>query len=119
MWPSTSRLLYYAVLTAPLIDAVCYTPAGLDRNAEWGPNAGNRYRPCAPGAAVSMCCSFGGDDTCIGDGLCYNKGSDNYWRESCTDPTWKDPACVKLFVNGTGLDSSDKDYDSKNTGTVI
>jgi hypothetical protein len=23
-----------------------------------------------------------------------------YWRESCTDPTWKDPNCVKLFITG-------------------
>lgn len=24
-----------------------------------------------------------------------------YWRRSCTDPTWKSPACTKLFVNNT------------------
>jgi hypothetical protein len=28
------------------------------------------------------------------------------WRESCTDPTWKDPACIKLFVNGTGINAT-------------
>ena len=92
-------------------DAKCYTPNGDDRNKLFG-GEDDRYRPCNSGG-VSMCCSYLGGDTCIGDGLCYNAGGNVYWRESCTDPTWKDPACVKLYVNGTGIDGSDPEYDSE------
>jgi hypothetical protein len=90
--------------------AACYTPEGLDRNAMFNASEGYLYAPCNNVAAVSMCCAIGpgriadgNADTCIPGGLCYNPGSDIYWRESCTDPTWEDPACIKLFVNGTGV----------------
>jgi hypothetical protein len=66
------------------------------------------YRPCNSSATVSMCCSIGGSgDTCIAnDSLCYNPYANVCWRESCTDPTWQDPACAKLFVNGTGINGT-------------
>ena len=55
-----------------------------------------------------MCCAWGsiraanGDaNTCQSNGLCMD-GLGVTWRESCTDPTWQDPACIRLFVNGTG-----------------
>jgi hypothetical protein len=71
---------------------------------------GYLYAPCDNVATVSMCCAIGPSrvaagsaDNCIPSGLCYNEGTRLYWRESCTDPTWKDPACIKLFVNGTGV----------------
>ena len=90
--------------------AACYTPEGLDRNAMLGASDGYLYAPCDNVAAVSMCCAIGPGrvadgtaDNCIPGGLCYNVGANLYWRESCTDSTWKDPACIKLFVNGTGV----------------
>jgi hypothetical protein len=48
----------------------------------------------------------GSPDNCYkdGSGLCYNQNMGetvHSWRESCTDATWRDPACVKLFTNGT------------------
>ncbi len=64
------------------------------------------YAPCDQEANVSMCCrtNNGGSDVCLPSGLCRN--GNIYWRESCTDPTWTDPACIKLFLNDTGtLDS--------------
>jgi hypothetical protein len=71
---------------------------------------GYLYAPCDNVAAVSMCCAIGTGrvaagtaDNCIPGGLCYNQGANLYWRESCTDPTWNDPACIKLFVNGTAV----------------
>jgi hypothetical protein len=90
--------------------AACYTPEGLDRNTQFNASDGYLYAPCNNVAPVSMCCAIGpgriaagSADTCIPGGLCYNQYVNVYWRESCTDPTWEDPACIKLFVNGTGV----------------
>ena len=88
--------------------AACYTPEGLDRNAMFNVSDGYLYAPCDNVAAVSMCCAIGPGragtaDNCIPGGLCYNQGVNLYWRESCTDQTWTSPACIKLFVNGTGI----------------
>ncbi|KAL9033007.1 MAG: hypothetical protein Q9214_007716 [Letrouitia sp. 1 TL-2023] len=44
-----------------------------------------------------MCCQNTTYEVCRPDGLC--DGSDNQiWRESCTDPTWKSPRCIKLCL---------------------
>jgi hypothetical protein len=90
--------------------AACYTPEGLDRNTMLNASEGYLYAPCDNVVPVSMCCAIGpgrvadgSADTCIPGGLCYNQGGNLYWRESCTDPTWTSPACIKLFVNGTGV----------------
>jgi hypothetical protein len=90
--------------------AACYTPEGLDRNVMIDVSEGYYYAPCDNVVPVSMCCAIGpgrvaadSADTCIPGGLCYNQGANLYWRESCTDPTWASPACIKLFVNGTGV----------------
>lgn len=106
----TNTLLLLPSLISTTLAWTCYTPAQQDRNYNLNPPT---YEPCNKTAAVSMCCATGPGraeeerDTCIdslGAQLCYNKYYNNYWRESCTDPTWKDPACIKLFVNGTGID---------------
>ncbi|KAI4161940.1 MAG: hypothetical protein LQ342_004388 [Letrouitia transgressa] len=44
-----------------------------------------------------MCCQNTTYEVCRPDGLC--DGSDNQiWRESCTDPTWRSPRCIKLCL---------------------
>jgi hypothetical protein len=64
-----------------------------------------------------MCCAVGpgrdgSQDVCLSGadtGLCGNailNDAAGVWRESCTDPTWQDPACLKIFVNGTGINST-------------
>ena len=45
-------------------------------------------------------------DTCNSDGLCIPDDNNGVWRKLCTDPTWKDPACVKLCITGDGMDIS-------------
>ncbi|KAL8861908.1 MAG: hypothetical protein Q9178_001777 [Gyalolechia marmorata] len=48
-----------------------------------------------------MCCGTNNravPDTPRKDGLCQNGVT--IWRESCTDPTWKSPSCVKLCIDG-------------------
>lgn len=101
------RLLLSSALTPTILAFVCYTPDGQDRNENFNAIV---YEPCNTSASVSMCCATGPGrtagtlDTCMPDsGLCFNQYYNNYWRESCTDSTWKDPACIKLFVNGTGF----------------
>ena len=75
----------------------CYMPNGQDRNDRDGGNP--VYWSCnmtvPGGSGHSMCCSQ--TNTCQPNGLCMDNGG-NYWRESCTDSTWKDPACLQLYV---------------------
>ena len=91
----------------------CYNPDGSNRNAMSNATDGWLYSPCDNAADVSMCCAIGpgrdgSQDVCLDSGLCSNDilGDGLVWRESCTDPTWQDPACLKLFVNGTGINST-------------
>jgi hypothetical protein len=37
---------------------------------------------------------------CRDDGLCGSPSTDEIWWESCADPTWQEPKCVKLRVDG-------------------
>lgn len=68
-------------------------------------------------AGHSMCCrkpGQSGGDICTSDNRFCDGGS-NIWRESCTDPTWQDPACKKLFLNGTGYQGSPHIYGKQAT----
>ncbi|KAL8835106.1 MAG: hypothetical protein Q9176_007100 [Flavoplaca citrina] len=95
-----------------LVFAVCFLPNSTDRNAL----GLDRYRPSGVGSALdgfSMCCRLVGvdsPDVPRPDGLCTS--GTRVWRESCTDPTWASPSCIKLCVNGTdenGLPMKDND----------
>ncbi|KAI0013098.1 hypothetical protein F4779DRAFT_476638 [Xylariaceae sp. FL0662B] len=101
-------LAAYGLITlsvASLVAATtCYRPDGSATD--------DTYRPCNGTAEFSMCCHTGvvlangepynGGDACgsgASYGLCGVTGT-QLWRESCTDPTWKSPACLKLCVDG-------------------
>ena len=91
----------------------CYTPGGANRNELQNATNGYYYAPCDNTAEVSMCCAIGpgrdgNADNCLDSGLCGNVllADGVVWRESCTDQTWEDPRCIKLFVNGTGINST-------------
>jgi hypothetical protein len=65
------------------------------------------YQPCNQVAGtISMCCgknwTTAQDDACLPNGLCQNYGPTYnemyYWRDSCTDPTWKSPYCLNLCM---------------------
>lgn len=97
---SWSRLLLVGISTVSIVSAQCFMPNGTDRNARDGP--GIRYKTCGKspaGSSQSMCCKIG--DTCLDSGLCQDNGG-RFWRESCTDQTWKDPACIRLYIDDTG-----------------
>ncbi|KAL9043689.1 MAG: hypothetical protein Q9214_003133 [Letrouitia sp. 1 TL-2023] len=59
-----------------------------------------------------MCCATfrQAADQCLKSGLCSNTatGPNLTWRESCTDPTWKSPSCVKLCDTGIDENGSDR-----------
>lgn len=65
------------------------------------------YIPCNQTAVDngghSACCAPG--DRCLTNGLCTNDpGGNVYWRDGCTDRTWKDPACPN-YCPSTGESS--------------
>ncbi|KAI4271012.1 MAG: hypothetical protein LQ337_006308 [Flavoplaca oasis] len=50
-----------------------------------------------------MCCYLEGTstpDTCTPDGLCLPFDNIHLWRDTCTDPTWQDPACLNICTRG-------------------
>lgn len=99
-------------------DRTCYTPAGKDRNAGLSANDDSRYRPCPGSGKVTMCCGRRSIDRCVDGGLCFNTITNLYFRESCTDPTWQDPACIKLFLNGTGYVPGDEVFFGKSKDLI-
>lgn len=87
--------------------AACYLLNGTDTNLAHGTD--NLYLSCNntwPGTQHSMCCRTGdGRDACLDNGMCQNQPigpTSLIWRESCTDPTWQDLGCFKLFIDGVG-----------------
>jgi hypothetical protein len=63
-----------------------------------------------------MCCATNRPNTvyqnkCRPDDLCVEGQTENLWRESCTDPTWKDPACLPLCISGI-CNNRNYDFDS-------
>ncbi|KAK6341166.1 hypothetical protein TWF696_008252 [Orbilia brochopaga] len=78
----------------------CYYPDGSPTNV-------TDYQPCnnAEGMA-SMCCAIANrgtnfSDTCLPNGLCRSGTATGtqLWRESCTDPKWQDPACLRICLS--------------------
>ncbi|KAL8971904.1 MAG: hypothetical protein Q9183_000830 [Haloplaca sp. 2 TL-2023] len=72
----------------------CFLPNGTDRNfklfdADYFPFQQNTDD------GHSMCCNIH-HDTPRSDGLCVDLSLGIVWRESCTDPTWDSPNCIKL-----------------------
>jgi hypothetical protein len=105
--PSVSSLrslaLVFLITISPVLCQICYYPDGTAHVAD--------YQPCHTGR-VSMCCATNrtgpganicrSDDLCIETGTTTNPGTNHVWREGCTDPSWTDPACLKLCVSGLG-----------------
>ncbi|KAL8668527.1 MAG: hypothetical protein Q9168_006847 [Polycauliona sp. 1 TL-2023] len=112
---SFSRLGYSSRLIATIavllhivtsVSANCFLPNGTDRNSIWDSHPDD-YQPSgfgSPDDDFQMCCATKNrpnPDTPRKDGLCQSQSEDQIWRESCTDPTWKSPSCVKLCIAGT------------------
>ena len=72
---------------------LCYFPNG-------GQDITVDMKPCHAGRH-SMCCQFNetSPDICRPDGLCQDFSDDRQvWRQSCTDPEWKSPECLRLCL---------------------
>ncbi|PVH80657.1 hypothetical protein DL98DRAFT_188763 [Cadophora sp. DSE1049] len=101
-----ARLLLVA-LQICRIEAACYNPDGSDIKDP-------AYQPCNQFVGtVSQCCGTNHTgvvtpDTCQANGLCQNNGDSVFWRQGCTDKTWKSPFCLNLCTDpDNGGDASD------------
>ncbi|KAH8593399.1 hypothetical protein B0O99DRAFT_742758 [Bisporella sp. PMI_857] len=92
IWRSPiARLLAFGLVIGS-VSATCYLPNG-EIPVE------TVFAPCnSNSSAVSMCCNSVNSDRCSPEGLCIS-GSDAYWRNTCTDPTWTAPECVKMCMD--------------------
>ena len=116
MAPSPSRQRNRLVATTIFLlhivafsSANCFLPNGTDRNTILWDSHGIDYQPSGYGSPADdfqMCCATNNRETPDlprKDGLCNDLAG--IWRESCTDPTWKSPSCVKLCIDGIGMSS--------------
>ncbi|KAL8885102.1 MAG: hypothetical protein Q9215_006987 [Flavoplaca cf. flavocitrina] len=115
MAPSPSRQRNRLVATTIFLHIVafasanCFLPNGTDRNSILWDSHGIDYQPSgygSPSDDFQMCCATNNRETPDvprKDGLCNDLAG--IWRESCTDPTWKSPSCVKLCIDGVGMPS--------------
>ncbi|KAL8896425.1 MAG: hypothetical protein Q9192_003105 [Flavoplaca navasiana] len=104
---STLSITYTAAATD------CFVPNGTDRNVlpDVSPDS-IEYVPCNQVNPFSMCCRYGADE-CLPNGLCQGDAGDGrlpVWRESCTDPTWTSPFCLKLCIKGKTPNGPDCTY---------
>lgn len=91
----------------------CFVPNGTNRH-DLANIGGNKYEPCE-GDGHSMCCNTVSGDKCQPNGLCWNEGARLTWRESCSDPTWQSPKCLKLCIH----DEIIGDYGVPSSGTDV
>lgn len=84
------------VILPALGAATCYFPDGTA-------STDNAYQPCNASASASMCCATNrsvNTDLCLPNGVCYDMGEPSgyptYWRETCTDSTWKSDLCLGI-----------------------
>ena len=82
------------------VSAECFCPN------DTADSTGTSFAPCKP-SGPSMCCqtntSHATSDTRMSDEFCIPLDNNNIWRKTCTDPTWKDPACINLYTPGKSM----------------
>lgn len=90
--------LLLAAFCACQVAATCYNPDGSEIKDP-------AYQACNQFlGAFSPCCGTNhtgvvAPDTCQTNGLCQNNGDSVYWRQGCTDKTWKSPFCLHLCTD--------------------
>ncbi|KAL8846924.1 MAG: hypothetical protein Q9221_008012 [Calogaya cf. arnoldii] len=108
---ATTTILLHFLTTS--VSANCFLPNGTDRNTILWDSHGIDYQPSGFGSSLDdfqMCCATNNrdsPDTPRKDGLCQSADG-AIWRESCTDPTWKSPSCVKLCIEGINDQGNDR-----------
>ncbi|CAL8583419.1 hypothetical protein XPA_009043 [Xanthoria parietina] len=94
----------------------CYFPNGTSADVIDGKRI---QQPCNEGVQ-SMCCMLQNSqtpETCTADGLCRTYDNTVLARGTCTDPTWKDPACLDLCLSGEKPDG--KMYEDTTTALTV
>lgn len=82
----------FVSVTSTTAGATCFYPSGLTAEVDL------TFSPCnTNSSAVSMCCNYDNGDKCTPQGLCLS-GSNAFYRDMCTDQTWKAPECVKMCM---------------------
>src|ERR1700753_1618178 len=87
-----------SIISISHADGSCYGPDGSQVTPE--------FEPCnSAQGADSMCCATNRDpsgglmnDVCLSNGLCQYNGT-QYFRDFCTDPTWKSPFCLQACLH--------------------
>ena len=69
----------------------CYFPDGSIDTAGYICNTA-----AAETGGVSACCVH--DDACYESGTCFQDWSGVMYRQSCTDPSWRDPKCPQMCL---------------------
>jgi len=92
--PVLISLFFLIISNFPILisGTTCYSPDGSAVNDAL-------YQPCINIQGVeSMCCALNATSTpdiCSPNGLCVaGWGNQAYWRDFCTDSTWKSPNCL-------------------------
>jgi hypothetical protein len=91
-WTDNQTKMLFPILlgfaTLATSTANCYYPSGKVSGSV----------PCnSTTTGYSSCCASG--HLCMSSGLCFTRGLIS--RGSCTDPTWKDPACAQYCLDCT------------------
>ncbi|EQB52347.1 hypothetical protein CGLO_08031 [Colletotrichum gloeosporioides Cg-14] len=92
-------LIVLAAVAASItaVQGTCFVPNGTNRNDIKDFHL-DTYEPCVS-SGHAMCCNIKNGDRCEANGLCWNNVDKKFWRESCTDPTWQSPKCLKLCIS--------------------
>ena len=94
--PLVFLMIMFAIRGA---NAACYYPDGTEQ-------INGNPAPCdGTNGTASMCCDLVNTtraSPCTADGLCIPYDNIELWRGPCTDRSWKDPACLRLCIDGIG-----------------
>jgi hypothetical protein len=83
--------LFIILVHLRVVYTLCYSSNGTAQSSD--------YVPCNTSAPVSMCCNNRANcGTEARFGLCI--GTNQIFREYCTDPTWQSSSCLKLCLSG-------------------
>lgn len=99
MFSSTLYLLIYALSAVAAEQARCYWPDGSLDTTGYVCNT-----TAAENGGASPCCLH--NDACYESGSCFQDWSGITYRQSCTDPTWRDSSCPSMCLIEGKLDDS-------------
>ena len=87
--------LFFFLTAIHAAQDTCYWPSG---------SVAGNYKTCSinpnnPG--IRWCCDAA--DVCLSNGLCFGASLGAIYRGACTDQTWQNSNCPKVFITGTRI----------------